>query len=387
MSSLRIVLGNSSLAGYPQGGGHWALFLQYLLGLQALGHDVFWLELFGATEDAPRDDELIRRFFERFRAYGLEDRCAVLRIARGEAWHSLQTAEPCGKSRQEIREIAQSADLLWNFCAAVRQPLLALFRRRAFVDLDPGILQISALDWEMGLDDHHVLLSVGRNLHASGCEVPTLGKEWQPFFPFVYLPMWEAAPDPGDGAPFTSVTQWNWGELWLRDRILSAAKRDAYLRYVDLPRQAARAFELAANIHPLDQTGDRDRLLSHGWRLVDPHEVAGSPLEYQQYLAVSRAEISCPKPIYRELKTGWLSDRTACYLASGRPVLAEDTGFSAYLPTGAGLLTFGTLAEAIEGVAQIDADYARHSRAARELAAAHLDSRQWLPAMLSACGA
>jgi hypothetical protein len=215
--------------------------------------------------------------------------------------------------------------------------------------------------------------------------VPTLGVGWTGFLQFVYLPMWRAAPDPGPRAPFTSVTQWNWGELWLGDRVLSVAKRDAYLRYVELPRVSGRPFELAANIHPDDATGDRELLASHGWRLTDPHVVAASPARYRDYIARSRAEISCPKPIYRELGTGWFSDRSACYLASGRPVLAEETGFSEALPTGGGLVAFRDLDEARAGVAAIDADYERHSRAARELAEAYLDSRRVLESMLAAC--
>ena len=164
------------------------------------------------------------------------------------------------------------------------------------------------------------------------------------------------------------------------------AKRAAYLRYLDLPRRAGRPFELAANIHREDPTGDRELLTGHGWRLVHPYDVAASPGAYRDYIAASRAEICCPKPVFRELRTGWLSDRSACYLASGRPVLAEDTGFSEFLPTGIGLVTFTDLEEATDAVAAIDGDYTRHQRAARELAETHLDSRQCLAAMLSASG-
>jgi hypothetical protein len=198
--------------------------------------------------------------------------------------------------------------------------------------------------------------------------------------------MWNFAPDPGRKTPFSSVTHWTWGELWLQDRVLSISKRDAYLRYLELPQRTMRPFELAANIHPEDQTGDRELLCSHGWKLVDPWQVAVSPQAYQNYIARSRAEISCPKPIYRELKSGWFSDRSAAYLASGRPVLAEDTGFSDHFPTGEGLLMFHDLSEAIVGVADIDANYERHRRAAREFAEEFLDSRRSLETMLAACG-
>ena len=120
--------------------------------------------------------------------------------------------------------------------------------------------------------------------------------------------------------------------------------------------------------------------------MADPQQVARSPAAYADYIRRSRAEISCPKPIYRELKTGWLSDRSAAYLASGRPVLAEDTGLSDHLPTGEGLLVFRNLEEAVAGVADIDAHYQRHCRAARMFAEEHLDSARCLTRMLALCG-
>ena len=153
-----------------------------------------------------------------------------------------------------------------------------------------------------------------------------------------------------------------------------------------MPKRARRPFQLAANIHPQDATGDHERLLTRGWELVNPHRVTRTPSSYQNYIKQSRAEFSCPKPIHKELKTGWFSDRSACYLASGRPVLAEDTGFSQYLPTGRGLVCFNNLEEAVAGVAEIDRDYPQHMRAARELAEEYLSSQKWLPSMLSACG-
>ena len=149
------------------------------------------------------------------------------------------------------------------------------------------------------------------------------------FFRSVYLPWWPMAPDPGPQAPVTSVTQWTWEQLWWGDRVLSVSKRDAYLHYITLPHRVARPFELAVNLHPADQTGDRELLRDHGWRLADPSVVAGSLAAYRRYIRRSRAELSCPKPIHRDLRTGWFSDRSAAYLASGRPVLTEEYGLHA----------------------------------------------------------
>jgi hypothetical protein len=356
------------------------------LGLNDLGHDVFWLEIMRSAENNALDGARIATFFERMGHYGFKDRCALLLYAKDTEALNLEAAREYGKTKPDIRELATSADLVWNFCGTLRQPLLSLFKRRVLVDQDPGILQISALSWDLALNDHHVFLTAGNKLHAPDCQVPTLGLIWHPFLQFVYLPMWETAPEPGPAAPFTSITQWTWEEVWWGDRVLSATKRDAYLRYIDLPRHVPCRFELAANIDASDDTGDRERLLSHGWRLVHPHQVAGSPALYRDYVRQSRAEISCPKPIYRELKTGWFSERSASYLASGRPVLAEDTGFSDVLPVGEGLVAFTDQKEAAEKALDIHVHYDRHTRAARELAEEYLGSRRCLTRMLAHCG-
>jgi hypothetical protein len=386
MTRLRIVLASSFLAGYPEGGGHWTVFLQYLLGLAALGHDAYWLELFRGSDDPARDELRVETFFERMAEYGFGERAVLLWYGPEVKKLTLETARPCGMSALGIADLVRSADLVWNFACNLRQPLLGLFRRRVLVDLDPGHLQVSALTWEMDIAAHDAFLTVGTNVHGDDCEVPTLGVRWHPFTPFVHLPMWEATPDPGPAAPFSSVTQWKWEQVWLGERRLSVSKRDAYMRYLDMPARTGRPFELAANIHPEDRTGDREALLRQGWRLVDPHQVAGSPAAYRDYIARARAEFACPKPVHRELRSGWFSDRSACYLASGRPVVTEDTGLRIALPTGEGLIVFDDVAGAAEGVKMIDAEYTRHARAARAIAEDILDARGCLPAMLAASG-
>jgi hypothetical protein len=382
---VQIVLGNSSLVKYHQGGGHWSWFLQYPLGLKALQHDVFWLELLQSSGRRENDLRLIRDFFDRLAFYDLDRNCAILLFNADLAFQPIENSEAFGRSRAEVRKIIQSTDLLLNFCCALRQPLLSLFKHRALMDFDPGHLHVSALTWDLGIQEHDVFLTIGAGINRPDSEVPKLGLEWRTFEPFVYLPMWQAAPDPGSDAPFSSITQWTWEELWWQDRVLSVSKRTAYLKYLELPRIAQRLFELAANVGSEDPAGDCRLFRQHGWRMVDPHELAGSPSQYKEYIRASRAEFMVPKPIHVEMKTGWFSDRSIAYLASGRPVLAEDTGFSERLPTDAGLLVFSDIKDAVAATAEIDGNYDRHSRAAREIAVDLFDSRRCLEAMLSAC--
>lgn len=379
-----IVAAGSSIAKYPQGGGILSWMLQFLLGLRGLGHNIFWLELIKSSDDRERDGQIAKEFFARIARYGLEHHAAVLAFEDLDI-QDLNHAQVYGRSAQTISDIIGGADMLWNFACTIRQPLLSKFRHRVLLDGDPGHLQVSATQFDMGVADHDTLLSVGANLPDPDCEVPTLGLTWRTFLPFVYLPMWEASPDPGVDAPFSSITQWTWEELWYQGRVLSVSKRTAYMRYVDLPKRAGRPFELATNIGDTDPAQDREALTAGGWRVVDPHKVAATPETYRDYMRASRAEILCPKPIFREMNTGWFSDRSICYMALGRPVLAEDTGFGQVIPTGRGIIDFRDLDEAAAGVAEIDGNYQLHSRWARELAEDLFNSDRQIAAMLKAC--
>jgi hypothetical protein len=384
MSALRIVLAHGSLVRYPEGGGNWMCFLQHFLGLRGLGHDVYWLALFNSKGDRSKAERYINVFFDRMKSYGLDDRCAVL-LHDDQENPSLDTVNNYGMSKASIEEVARTADLLWNFANSLKPSVSSVFRRRVLIDLDPGLVQVGALSRDMGQNDHEVFLSVGSKLHDPDCEVPTLGLAWHKFLPPVYLPLWNVVPAPRD-APFTSITEWNWGDMTFAGRQLSISKRDAYCEYLELARRTGQPLELAANICVDKTTDERQILTGAGWRWVDPHQVAGTPSAYQQYISGSRAEICCPKPIYRQLKTGWLSDRSAAYLASGRPVLMGETGISDHFPTDFGLTTFQTLEDAAGRICEINRDYTRHCHAARNFAEEFLDSRRCLGGMLSACG-
>ncbi len=237
-SQLYIVLGSASLAGYLHGGGHWSWFLQYPLGLRALGHRVTWLETLAASGDAARDGARVREFFEQLRAFGLADNCIL--AVTGASGAPLEIHGDC------LDEVAREAELFWNLACGVRDPLLSMFKRRVLIDVDPGHLQVAALACELGIDRHDAFLTVGARVGRPGCEVPTLGHRWWPFRPFIYLPNWQAAPDPGTGAPFTSMTEWTWEMLDFGDRYVSVSKRTAYLRYLEIPLRVRRRFLLAA---------------------------------------------------------------------------------------------------------------------------------------------
>jgi hypothetical protein len=384
---MRIVLGNSSLVKYQEGGGLWSWFLQYPMALKAAGHDVFWLELLQSSGSRETDLRTIRLFYDRLRTYDLAGNCALLLFQHALDSQPFEHAEVFGASPGYVRRLIAESDLLLNFACALRQPLLSLFKRRALLDGDPGHLQMSLSvgDFDFDLDYHDVFLTVGARINASDSTIPKLGKEWRTFEQLIYLPWWKCEPELKSDSPFTSITQWTWEELHYSGKVFSVSKRDAYLKYLRLPQLVDCPLELAANIGQSDPEGDRALLLENGWRLVDPHQVAPCPAQYREYIRSSRGEFMCPKPIHVQLRTGWFSERSLAYLASGLPVVAEDTGFSERIPTGTGLLSFNDIDGAAAAIAEVNANYERHRRAAREVVEAFFDWRKTVETILSAC--
>lgn len=373
------------MAQYPQGGGHWSVRLQYMFGMTQIGADWRWLEVLRTSGQAAIDQARIHIFLSRMRHYGFGDRVAIALLPRTEGMN-LSEASIHGAGMEDARAWIRNADIIWNFCCAFRDPLLSQFRKRALIDLDPGHIHVAALTLDFGIFTHDVHFTVGSKLADPDTLCPKLDQQWIPFWPLVYLPMWKVKPDPGWNLPFSSVTQWTWGdELPWKGALLSTSKRDAYLRYLELPTRVSQPMELAVNLDPADSTGDREMLAKNDWHLVHPHTVGHSPSLYRRYIQRCRAEFSCPKPVFRELKTGWFSDRSAAFLASGRPVLVEDTGFSDHIPTGRGLIAFTNMEEAIAGVYEIAANYELHAMAARELSEEYFDSTKVLRAMLDRC--
>jgi hypothetical protein len=325
-------------------------------------------------------------FFARMRRLGFGEKCTVLLHDR-DRQPLISDESTYGVGTESLKRIVRNADALWNFHCSIRTPLLHEFKLKALLDVDPGHLQISALTWNMNIDEHDLLFSVGSKINDRDCEIPKLRRTWHAFFPCVHMPLWHVHPARRE-APITSVTQWNWGDaLPFNGRILSSSKRDAYLRLVDLPRRCSGKFVLAANIHPNDATGDRELLTEHGWTLVHPHRCIRTVAQYHHFIRDSIAELGCAKLVYTALRTGWFSDRSAAYLASGRPVLAEDTGFSDHLPTGLGLLSFTTLDQAAAAVDKLLGNYPRHQKAARELAECYFSSKHVLTRMINHCEA
>jgi hypothetical protein len=232
----------------------------------------------------------------------------------------------------------------------------------------------------MRFDAHTHFVSVADGIGRPGSRIPSCDRDWLPTLPPVVLDEWPVADlSPEYGA--TTVGHWrSYGSIH-HDGVHYGQKVHSLRCLLDVPYRSPGRFELALAIHP-DEADDLAALKEHGWALLDPARVASTPDDYHRFVQASWAEFGLTKSGYVVSESGWFSDRSACYLASGRPVIAQDTGFGRRLPTGAGLLSVSTGDDVVAAIEELEADYDRHSAAAREVAAEHLDSDRVLGSLV-----
>jgi hypothetical protein len=367
MTRGRIVVAGS-LAQRPRIGGHTWVFLQYALGFRRLGWDVLFLDRLepemcrdAAGQPCPLDgSENLRYFREVMDRFGLGGAFALF-YDRG--------ARVVGLPREQVLQQVRDAAFLLNVNGFLTdEEVLGRAARRVFLDIDPGFGHM----WqELGLHSlfrgHDDYVTIAENIGRPDCAIPPCGLNWVTTPQPVVLDHWPAVPVT-EGGSFTSIVTWRgaFGPVEYKGKTYGLRVHE-FRKFAPLPRLSGRPFQLALHIHPADAK-DRALLADNGWSLVDPGAVAGDPWVYQDYIRGSKAEFVVAKNMYVQTWSGWLSDRSLCYLASGKPVLAQDTGFTRLYPTGAGLLAFTTLEEALAGVEEVSRDYDRHARAARGLA-------------------
>jgi hypothetical protein len=253
-----------------------------------------------------------------------------------------------------------------------------------YLDLDPGFTQFWHAAGHLGsnLAGHDAYFTIGANIGTSCCRIPMGGMRWHHTRPPVVLERCPAGVG-GDAGRFTTVASWRgaYGPVEFGGRTYGV-KAHEFRKFMELPRRVPATLEIALDIHPADGR-DSAALAEHGWRLVDPKVAVPDPSSFHHYVQTSGAEFSAAQGVYVATESGWFSDRTARYLASGKPALVQDTGFGRTYPVGDGLLGFRTLPEAVEGVTQITRGYEHHCRAARALAEEYLDSDKVLGQLLN----
>jgi hypothetical protein len=361
--------------------------VHYLVALEKLGYEPWYVEDSGANPYDPRAESVVmscdynlaylRRVMERF---GLGERWAY-RCGVDETYHGL--------SRQGISELYSEADALINLCGAHH-----LYERhlccpvRILIDTDPGYQQINYAKGDPAeheyLRAHTHFFTYGANLGQADCPIPLGDVDWRPTRPPVDVDLW---PEPeGEPACFTSIASWdNRGkDIEYAGSTYVWSKHVNFLKFLDLPRRRPQTCFRMAILPPEESI--RREVEGNGWQLIDPRPISADLDSYQRFIAGSRGEFTVAKDIYVRTNSGWFSDRAVCYLASGRPVVTMRTGFDRLHPVGHGLFDFATHDEAVAAVDAIAGDYRRHSRAAREIAREHFGGERVVREMLDEVG-
>lgn len=364
---------SGALANKAFNGGEAWVRLSWALGLERLGFETHFVETIGAEAPAEARDCF---------------RAAVGRFGLAGRARLLEHGDRAGD--RELGELVGSADLLVNVSGHLTAPeVLGAPRVSVYVDLDPGFTQVWHLDegLSFSIPPHDRYVTVGTNVGTAGCSIPDCGLDWIPTLPPVLLGEWPSAPVPGGPLRYTTVTSWRgpYGAVEIGGRRLDL-KHHQFRGCVELPERAPeQRFELALDIDPADEA-DLGALRRHGWAVADPREVAGTPERFRDYVSGSGAEFSVAQGAYTATASGWFSDRTAAYLASGRPALVQDTGLGRRLPLGEGLVAFSTLEEAARAARSIAGARDEHGAAARAFAEEHLDSDVVLGRLLERIG-
>jgi hypothetical protein len=355
-------------ARYPLGGIGWQA-LHYVQGLSHLGHEVYYVEDSGARPYDPRVKSVVEDS-----SYGVAFLAGVMaRADLSDRWAYVDpvTGAYYGLSRERLTRLYRETDAIFNVCAAnrlseeqMRCPV------RVYVETDPMFEQIRVAEGDRvaikDLHDHTHHFTYGENLGQPDCPIPVEKFNWRPTRPPVIPALWDATCRPASER-FSTVCTWkNVGkDISFRGETYYWSKHRNFLGLVDLPRHTPQPLELALEV---GEAATRDLLTGHGWILTDPFEASHSLNAYQEHISRARAEFTVSKDLFVRTRSGWFSDRSVCYLAAGKPVVTQDTGFGKFVPTGAGLFAFATMEEAVAAIEGINRDYSFHSRAARRIA-------------------
>jgi len=353
----------------PEAGGHFWVYLNWALGLRALGCRVIWLE--GIEPNLPRwrVKRILRSLNTRLEPYGLAN-CVALAPLDGQPF-AFRPLSECVEF-----EAALDADLLLNMFYRFPSQVVSRFSRTALVDIDPGLLQIWLDRKILTVPEHDLYFTTGETVGQPGARFPDAGLEWHYTPPCVALNWWPPSPAVND-APFTTVSHWyqEWDWVEYEGEVFCNDKRSGFQPFLDLPRHTSQPLELALCFGP-EEPEERATLEARGWRIRNSSEVSSTPWDYQRYCQVSRGEFSCVKPSCVYFQNAWISDRTLCYLASGKPAIIQHTGPSRFLPDDAGLFRFRDMPGAVACLDKVAADYENQCRLARALAEEYFDAEK-----------
>lgn len=369
--------------------GHIDHALAYAVGFQRLGHEVYLMEQVGPNRCTDKNNTLApfeqwdgRLHFEAVaKAYGLWPRSCLI-YKQGEASYGMAFAEAV--------KVAKQCDLLITRSGQIHKApdIFENVKCRAYFDGNPGKTQFlfhqHGSEFEEALDRYHCLFTLGLNIGTKHCPIPTGAYQWHSNLRPVVLSMWPMRRDT-PSKRFTTISSWNGRTTFQWQGQNAGEKSDNWFHFLGLPARVGQELEIALRINSANPQADRDIFEATGWNLFDPESLRTLD-DYKDYIGQSKAEFSVAHNRYVAFATGWFSDRSALYLASGKPVLVQSTGIERHLPIGKGLLTYTTLDEAAAGIEAINRNYPGHCRAAREIAEEYFDSNKILTKILKQIG-
>jgi hypothetical protein len=365
--------------------------IHYVVGLQRLGCDVYYIEDSARLPYNPQTFEVNNEFDYAAQVLDRLSQEFGFRNHWGFCARYLPSNPTAGLPLKRIRQLYREADAILNICGT--QELnddLLVSDRILYIESDPGVEQIkidkrvrSTVDY---LRRHRALFTFGENIGTKSFPVPTHGFKWLPTRQPVVTDLWKTDRALPRAAAFTSVANWSTSGLkditWRRKKYLWSKSRE-FLRFISAPKKSGEPFELATNI---EDVKTQKRFLRNGWRLCCPLQMSVDYWRYRDYIRRSKGEFTVAKDQYVRLNTGWFSDRSACYLAAGRPLITQETGFTNTYGGKLGLLSFRSLDEIVDAVKMINANYAKHSRAARALACEFFEAEKVLESVLDRAG-
>jgi hypothetical protein len=365
--------------------------IHYVVGLQRLGHDVYYVEDSARLPYNPQTFEVNNEFdyaaqilSQLASEFGFEHRWAF--CAR-----YLPGNPTAGLRLTTIRQLYREADAILNVCGTqefnddLRQSDAILY-----IESDPGVEQIKVDQRTRStikyLGQHRALFTFGENIGTDRFPVPLHKLKWLPTRQPVVTDLWKTIRTPAASAVFTSIANWSTSGLkditWRSEKYLWSKSRE-FLRFIAAPKKSGEPFELATDIK---EEKTREKFLQNGWRFRAPHEMSVDYWQYRDYIRRSKGEFTVAKDQYVRLHTGWFSDRSACYLAAGRPVITQQTGFTDHYGNNGGLFAFRSLGEISQAVREINADYKKHSRAAHAVASEIFEAEKVVAQILERAG-
>ena len=365
--------------------------IHYIVGAQRLGHEVFFIEDSARLPYNPETFEVTDEFDYAAKVLACLARDFDFKNRWAYCARYLPGNPTAGLPLKKIRQLYREADAILNVCGTQEfNNDLLVSDRILYVESDPGVEQIkidkrvkSTMEY---LRRHRALFTFGENVGTKSFPVPTHGFKWLATRQPVVTGFWKTKRSPASAPVFTSVANWSTSGLkdisWRGERYLWSKSRE-FLRFVSAPAKAGETFELATNIK---DSKTRTKFERNGWRLRCPLQMSVDYWLYRDYIQRSKGEFTVAKDQYVRLNTGWFSDRSACYLAAGRPVITQETGFTKNYGGKAGLLSFRSVGEIVDAVEEVNRDYANHSRAAYDIAREFFEAEKVLKSILDRAG-